>query len=78
MERQVKYYLYIQQIKRLYNEISIIKRHKRECKMQNLIDYMQRGINNREDWILNIMGLYDLLEYYYCKGNVEMLIKYLR
>ena len=63
MENQIKHYLHKQQIKRLYNEINIIKRHKRECKVQNLIDQMQTGIQNREDFILNIIGVYDLLEY---------------
>ena len=78
MENQIKHYLHIQQIKRLYNEINIIKRYKRECKVQNLIDQMQTGIQNREDFILNIIGVYDLLEYYYCKGNIEMLKKIMR
>ena len=78
MDNQIKYYLHIQQIKKLYNEIEIIKRHKRECKMQNLIDYMQRGIQNREDLILNIIGLYDQMEYYYCKGIIEMLKKIMK
>ena len=46
--------------------------------MQNIIDQMQRGIQNREDLILNIIGLYDQLEYYYCKGNIEMLKKIMK
>ena len=39
---------------------------------------MQRGIQNREDLILNIIGLYDRLEYYYRKGNIEMLKKIMK
>ena len=70
MDNQIKYYLHIQEVKKLRNEISIIKKHKKECKVQNLIDYMQQGIFNREDKILKIIGLYDMMEYYYCKGNV--------
>ena len=71
MDSQIKYYLHIQEVKRLHNEINIIKKHKRECKMQNIIDQMQQGINNREDLICKIIGLYDMMEYYYyCRGNV--------
>ena len=78
MESQIKYYLHIQQVKKLYNEIEIIKRHKKEYKIQNLIDAKQRGILNREDLILNIIGLYDQLGFYYIKGTIEMLKKIMK
>ena len=73
MENQIKYYLHIQQVKKLYNEIEILKKHKRECKMQNLIDHMQRGILNREDLIFEILRLYGLMEYYSYESNIEKL-----
>ena len=78
MDNQIKYYLHIQQIKRLYNEINLIKKHKKKCKIQNLMDQMQRGILNREDLILKIIGLYDLMEYWCCKGNIEKLKKIIK
>ena len=73
MDNQIKYYLHIQKIKQLYNEINKIKKHMRECKLQNLVDQMQNEILNREELILKIIGIYDLLEYYYCTGDVEKL-----
>ena len=78
MESQIKYYLHIQQVKKLYNEIEIIKRHNKKCKIQNLIDAMQRGILNRENLILNIIWLYDQLGFYYIKGTIEMLKKIMK
>ena len=41
--------------------------------MEKLIDQKQTGILNREEIILDIIGVYDLLEYYYCIGNVVKL-----
>ena len=78
MEYQINNYLHIQQVKKLHNEIKIIQKHKREFKLQNQIDPMQRGILAREDKILDIIGIYDLKEYYYCIGNVEKLKKIIK
>ena len=39
---------------------------------------MQQEIINIEDLILKIIGIYDLLEYYYCTGNVEKLKKLIK
>jgi len=78
MDNQIKYYLHIQQVKRLHNEISIIKKHKRECKIQNIIDQIQQRIKNIKDLIFKIIGLYDMMEYYYCKGNVIKLKKLMK
>ena len=76
MESQIKYYLHIQQIKKLKSEIDIINKHKNEYKIQKNIDYMQQIIN-RENIILKIIGLYDIMEYYYCTGRIESLKKFM-
>ena len=73
MEININRYLHIQIIKKLYNEINNIKKQKRKYKKQNLAEYTQTKILNREDLILKIIGIYDLLEYYYCIGNVVKL-----
>ena len=39
---------------------------------------MQRGIIIRKNLILNIIWIYDLLRYYYCTGNIEILKKLLK
>ena len=39
---------------------------------------MQQGIKNRKDMICKIIGLYDIMEYYYVKGNVIKLRKLMK
>ena len=77
MESQIKYYLHIQHIKKLKSEIDIINKHKNEYKIQKNFDYMQQIIY-RENIILNIIGLYDIMEYYYCTGRIESLKKFIK
>ena len=78
MESQIKNYLHIQQIKKLRNEINIIKKHKNKCKLQDLIDFAQKEILKKEELILNIIGIYDNMKYYYCMGNTEKLKSFIK
>ena len=71
MDSQIKYYMHIQQIKKLNNEIIMLKKYKKECRIKNVIDSVQERINDREILIVDIIGIYDNMEYYYCTGNVE-------
>ena len=63
MDSQIKYYMHIQQIKKLNNEIIMLKKYKKECRIQNVIDSVQERINGREILIVNIISIYDNMEY---------------
>ena len=39
---------------------------------------MQKGIDKRRDLILKIIGFDDILESYYCNGNIESVKKYMK
>ena len=72
MENQLKHYLHIQLIKKLAMRLRQLKYFKKERRVLSL-DLIQKRIINLEELISKIIGIYDLLEYYYCIGNIEKL-----
>ena len=40
--------------------------------------FLREGIDKRLDLILKIIGIYDMLENYYCNGNIESVKKYMK
>ena len=40
--------------------------------------FLQKGIDKGRDLILKIIGINDILESYYCNGNIESVKKYIK